>query len=212
MQPLLSPVQEQVLALIAAGSPIAVAARSAGIHRNTVYNWLSAEAHFRQAHARAREAKALFWRDQTETLIPDAIEAIHQILRGDSAPASVRLKAAQSVLALAMTPPSDQPLAIEVAPVPIEPAQAPAALAEAPSAPSEAPAEPVESASHCAHLGAAHDIPAPPAADPASQPLRATPAPGRNDLCPCGSGKKFKRCCLGHPTPPSPALASSPAA
>jgi uncharacterized protein YecA (UPF0149 family) len=20
---------------------------------------------------------------------------------------------------------------------------------------------------------------------------------GRNDLCPCGSGKKFKRCCLG---------------
>lgn len=34
----------------------------------------------------------------------------------------------------------------------------------------------------------------------------ATPAPpirsgkvkvGRNDLCPCGSGKKFKKCCLG---------------
>src|SRR5579872_192768 len=21
--------------------------------------------------------------------------------------------------------------------------------------------------------------------------------PGRNDLCPCGSGKKYKRCCLG---------------
>ncbi|MBD9124484.1 MAG: SEC-C metal-binding domain-containing protein [Eisenbergiella sp.] len=20
---------------------------------------------------------------------------------------------------------------------------------------------------------------------------------GRNDLCPCGSGKKFKKCCLG---------------
>ncbi|MEM7496999.1 MAG: SEC-C metal-binding domain-containing protein [Pseudomonadota bacterium] len=20
---------------------------------------------------------------------------------------------------------------------------------------------------------------------------------GRNDLCPCGSGKRFKRCCLG---------------
>ena len=21
--------------------------------------------------------------------------------------------------------------------------------------------------------------------------------PGRNDPCPCGSGKKFKRCCIG---------------
>lgn len=23
---------------------------------------------------------------------------------------------------------------------------------------------------------------------------------GRNDLCPCGSGKKFKQCCMKHPT------------
>jgi len=29
---------------------------------------------------------------------------------------------------------------------------------------------------------------------PAAQPARA--APGRNELCPCGSGKKFKRCCM----------------
>jgi SEC-C motif len=27
-------------------------------------------------------------------------------------------------------------------------------------------------------------------------PLHAHPKAGRNDLCPCGSGKKFKRCCL----------------
>ena len=26
---------------------------------------------------------------------------------------------------------------------------------------------------------------------------RPTPAPGRNDLCPCGSGRKYKRCCGG---------------
>lgn len=26
-------------------------------------------------------------------------------------------------------------------------------------------------------------------------PLRAEPAPGRNDPCPCGSGRKYKRCC-----------------
>ena len=26
-------------------------------------------------------------------------------------------------------------------------------------------------------------------------PIRKQPEPGRNDLCPCGSGKKFKKCC-----------------
>jgi uncharacterized protein len=32
---------------------------------------------------------------------------------------------------------------------------------------------------------------------PASQPGRSTPKVGRNDLCPCGSGKKYKKCCGG---------------
>lgn len=27
------------------------------------------------------------------------------------------------------------------------------------------------------------------------EPVRKSPEPGRNDLCPCGSGKKFKKCC-----------------
>jgi uncharacterized protein YecA (UPF0149 family) len=27
-------------------------------------------------------------------------------------------------------------------------------------------------------------------------PIRTTPKIGRNDPCPCGSGKKFKKCCL----------------
>ena len=29
------------------------------------------------------------------------------------------------------------------------------------------------------------------------------PKLGRNDPCPCGSGKKFKRCCMNKPPPPS---------
>jgi hypothetical protein len=32
-----------------------------------------------------------------------------------------------------------------------------------------------------------------------AEPVRAAPAPGRNDACACGSGKKYKRCCLGAP-------------
>ncbi len=27
---------------------------------------------------------------------------------------------------------------------------------------------------------------------------RAAPKVGRNDVCPCGSGKKYKKCCLAH--------------
>ena len=27
---------------------------------------------------------------------------------------------------------------------------------------------------------------------------RAAPKIGRNDACPCGSGKKYKKCCLAH--------------
>lgn len=40
-----------------------------------------------------------------------------------------------------------------------------------------------------------HDHAAPGHDDGVAQPYRReTPKPGRNDLCPCGSGKKFKKC------------------
>ncbi|MDQ2696857.1 MAG: UPF0149 family protein [Pseudomonadota bacterium] len=35
----------------------------------------------------------------------------------------------------------------------------------------------------------------------ATQPVRAVPKAGRNDPCPCGSGKKFKKCCGANPPP-----------
>lgn len=34
--------------------------------------------------------------------------------------------------------------------------------------------------------------------------VRAGPKVGRNDPCPCGSGKKVKKCCAGKPTAPAP--------
>jgi SWIM/SEC-C metal-binding protein len=33
----------------------------------------------------------------------------------------------------------------------------------------------------------------------AREPARAAPKVGRNDPCPCGSGKKFKKCCVDQP-------------
>ena len=44
-----------------------------------------------------------------------------------------------------------------------------------------------------------------PAAEPPPEPIRVTKV-GRNERCPCGSGKKHKFCCLGQPEP-APALA-----
>jgi hypothetical protein len=41
---------------------------------------------------------------------------------------------------------------------------------------------------------------------PVAKPLRAVPKPRRNDPCLCGSGLKYKKCCLGKDVePPSPA-------
>lgn len=39
------------------------------------------------------------------------------------------------------------------------------------------------------------------AATPTDSPRRAAPKVGRNEPCPCGSGKKFKRCCGNSPPP-----------
>lgn len=35
----------------------------------------------------------------------------------------------------------------------------------------------------------------------ADEPVRALPQPGRNAPCPCGSGRKYKKCCLGTSEP-----------
>ena len=32
--------------------------------------------------------------------------------------------------------------------------------------------------------------------EPSASPVRAEPKIGRNEPCPCGSGKKYKKCCL----------------
>lgn len=39
--------------------------------------------------------------------------------------------------------------------------------------------------------------------EPHAPITRDGPRVGRNDLCPCGSGRKFKKCCLNKPAPPS---------
>jgi hypothetical protein len=46
-------------------------------------------------------------------------------------------------------------------------------------------------------------------AQSAQSPIsRESPKVGRNEPCPCGSGQKYKRCCLGKPPKPLQAAAA----
>ncbi len=106
-----APVQEKVLALLSAGHTATAAAASAGIHRNTVGNWLRSSA-FRQALTHIQYQKALLWRENAEALAPAAFDTIRQIMANPRAAASVRLRAALAIKETVMSPlpahPDDQ--------------------------------------------------------------------------------------------------------
>src|SRR5207249_7447927 len=164
--------------LISAGSTVVAAAEGAGVHRNTVLNWRRSSAHFRAALCRAREEKVLFWRDQNEQLAAAAIEALRSILADPKAPASVRLKAALHILGTTCASPifteeDEVARTIGAAEDPLTFQYMEMTRNVQNRAQSAQPQQP-------------------------QTPVLTLPVPkvGRNDYCPCGSGKKYKRCCI----------------
>lgn len=156
----LTAAQQKVLALIAGGSTARAAAEAAGVHRNTVANWLCS-ATYRQAMAEAIYEKALAVRDHADSLAAEAYSVIRAMLTDPAVPAAIRLKAALGVIDRSsghLPPLTDEPLAEIPENVPKN---------------AQTPAE--------------------------NEGLQSKPAAetGRNQACPCGSGMKFKRCCLG---------------
>lgn len=107
--PSLSPVQEQVLAAIAAGASTTAAAAQAGVHRNTVANWRRSSQIFQSALAQAHYDRALQVHELAVALAGDAVAAIQSILNDPKTPPSVRLKAALAILQQAATPPPEPP-------------------------------------------------------------------------------------------------------
>ena len=164
--PPLTPPQEHVLALISAGSTISEAAKSAGVHRNTIHNWMNSDPQFRLALPRARDSKALFWREEAEGLAAAAVDTIRILMTEPSTPFGVRLKAAQSILAMAIAPPPEpDPASIfDLIPSPI----AASASGESPLAPAQPP-------------------PAPKTVHNSAQSAEVC----RNEPCPCGSGTQL---------------------
>jgi hypothetical protein len=95
--PILTAAQENVLAHIANGATHTAAADSAGVHRNTVHNWLNSPV-FCQALAQAQYQNACYWHDQAKALAKTAIEALHALLTNPDTRDSVRFKAALAIL------------------------------------------------------------------------------------------------------------------
>ena len=183
--------QEQVLALVSAGSTIADAAQSAGIHRNTIHNWLRSAPDFQHALGQARQAKALYWQEQAEALAADALATIRTLMTDPKTPAATRLRAAQIILNLATNAPKTMPKNVhKFAQADLEPQF----LQQLPELPEGGAGVPACDDVHSTEPENVHNSAQ---AEGQQQPYRRpTPKIGRNELCPCGSGRKFKRCCL----------------
>jgi preprotein translocase subunit SecA len=178
----LTSTQQQVLALIATGSTARAAAEAAGIHRNTVANWLCLP-EFRQAMSYAQYDKAQFYREQAESLAAESHAAIRGMLADPAVPANVRLKAALAMIdrATAALPALQNATpAAEITEIEHKNAQIPVESAPIRSEP--------KSPTHASD-------PPQPGTSAASSPSSGAKT-GRNEACPCGSGMKFKRCCL----------------
>jgi transposase-like protein len=180
----LSTQQLAVICALSSGATSTDAAAQAGVHRNTIANWRRNLLPFQYALANAQYDRALFFREKMEDQADAAIQTIQQILTDPKAPASVRLRAALAVMATASTPP--------------EPKKRTELDLEKIVHPRTEPEVITPEQISDAQLGVVPNQPK--VHNSAQAPYRReTPKVGRNEPCPCGSGQKYKRCCLGKP-------------
>jgi transposase-like protein len=191
----LSDRMSQVIDALSSGANLTEAAAAGGVHSNTIANWRRNSPQFQHALAHAQSDRALMFRERAEDLADLAFDSLREILSDPEASPSVRLKAATFIIrtAMAATPQKAyKPLNLnDLFNAPPD--------SDLPAAPEEGEAEqvkPAESAfaQECttANPQNLHND----AQKPESY-RRPKPKIGRNHPCPCGSGHKYKRCCLG---------------
>lgn len=110
----LSPVQAQVVAALAQGRTVTAAARDAGIHRSTIYEWFKTVPEFPAAVDEARAEYTEILRDDLKDLAAQALSALHAILDDPKAPAGPRVRAALAVLNRPQFPQHDWHLPVSV--------------------------------------------------------------------------------------------------
>jgi DNA-binding CsgD family transcriptional regulator len=177
--PVFTPEQEKVLALLSAGHTATAAAAAAGVHRNTVGNWLRSSS-FRQTLAHIQYQKALLWREKAEALAPAAFETIRQVMADPRAPAGVRLKAANTIIAAATAPLPMHPDDVQITGSVHKNAQPAGVLPELPPAPEPQP-EPLPKVHNGAQSAPASSLP-PITYESVAAKARATLAQLRPDL------------------------------
>ena len=182
--------QFQVIDALSHGATMTDAAAQAGIHRNTIGNWRASD-DFREALASAHYDRAALYRDRAVELADLAFEAIRKVLTDPKSSPSVLLRAATLIIDKITTPPQYRE-------------EKPADLSDMLAAMDAADRmhfaqqhEPPADAQECttspnqANVFSLHHP-----AQPQEPYRRPEPKTGRNELCPCGSGKKYKQCCL----------------
>jgi transposase-like protein len=188
----LSPQQLAVICALSSGATMTDAAEQAGVHRNTIHNWRRNLLPFQHALAGAQYDRAILFREKAEDLVDLAIQTIHELLADPKTPPSVRLKAALAIIQTATTPPPPKKqIELDIEKITVEPT------------PRVQP-EPVHNNAQPAPAPNVEPAPSPASANQDAQPVHNSAQPlhtnpnkiGRNDACPCGSGQKYKRCCL----------------
>jgi hypothetical protein len=188
---ILNPPQLQVIDALSNGASLTDAAAQAGIHRNTIARWRRNSPDFREALAITRHDRALLYRDRAVELADLAFETLRNVLTDPKSSPSTRLRAAIFIIDKVSTPPKfekEEPASLtDMVDTMAETAHAhlakqPADAQNCTTAPNDAQPE---SASQM------HNF-----AQPPETYRRSEPKIGRNDPCPCGSGRKYKHCCL----------------
>ena len=190
----LSPLQHQVIDALSSGVSITAAAADAGIHRNTIANWRRQNPLFAEVLSSAQYDRALLMRERAESLVDLAFQTLQSILNDPAAPASVRLKAALHIITTASTQPAPEKRGESAEKLAVQEWLGDPHI-DAQSIPdSELRPEPPSSTApqfpSPVHKTAQTDL------HKVAQIRRNGPKIGRNEPCPCGSGKKFKRCCV----------------
>jgi hypothetical protein len=188
---ILTPLELKVVDALSNGATLTDAAAQAGIHRNTIANWRLNSPEFREALALARYDRAVLYNDRAVDLADLAFETLRILLTDPKSSPSVRLRAAIFIIdkAVALPEPNQENTAPMVdldrfAPQPPPDAQNCTTVHNDPQSQPEPEPEPASPMHNSAQSPETY--------------RRSEPKIGRNDPCRCGSGKKYKRCCLGN--------------
>jgi uncharacterized protein YchJ len=192
---ILNPLQLKVIDALSNGASLTDAAAQAGVRPNDISRWRRNSPDFREALAVTRYDRALLYRDRAVELADLAFETLRGVLTDPKSSPSTRLRAALFIIDKASTPPkleNEEPANLDDM---LATMKETAETAEAHSA-QQMPAD----AQNCTTM---HNDTQPESASQmhnfAQKPetyRRSEPKIGRNDPCPCGSGKKYKLCCL----------------